>query len=134
MTFRWLFLLNLWRWWNWQFWLCVVVIILYYLGKIQTIQLEYINVNECLLQPACKAPSTATGFQIQCIYQVGNYCSFSFKGYSRMHNFHARGDAQSSPTLLWAHQCMCVNPWPWIIFFIFWLTMLFLLWGCWLQM
>jgi len=39
---------------------------LYYLGKIRTIQLEYTDAKECLLQAARKAPSSARGFRIQC--------------------------------------------------------------------
>ncbi|KAG6554271.1 hypothetical protein Mapa_004187 [Marchantia paleacea] len=39
---------------------------LYYLGRIRTIQLEYTDSKECLLQAARKAPSTARGFRIQC--------------------------------------------------------------------
>lgn len=39
---------------------------LYYLGRIRTIQLEYTDAKECLLQAARKAPSTARGFRIQC--------------------------------------------------------------------
>ncbi|KAG0594789.1 hypothetical protein M758_UG109800 [Ceratodon purpureus] len=39
---------------------------LYYLGKIRTIQLEYTDAKECLLQAARKAPTSARGFRIQC--------------------------------------------------------------------
>lgn len=39
---------------------------LYYLGKIRTIQLEYTDAKDCLLQAARKAPSSARGFRIQC--------------------------------------------------------------------
>ncbi|KAL2641872.1 hypothetical protein R1flu_009459 [Riccia fluitans] len=39
---------------------------LYYLGRIRTIQLEYTDAKECLLQASRKAPSTARGFRIQC--------------------------------------------------------------------
>lgn len=39
---------------------------LYYLGKIRTIQLEYTDAKECLLQAARKAPASARGFRIQC--------------------------------------------------------------------
>eukprot|EP00246_Nothoceros_aenigmaticus_P010561 TRINITY_DN27189_c0_g1_i1.p1 TRINITY_DN27189_c0_g1~~TRINITY_DN27189_c0_g1_i1.p1 ORF type:complete len:482 (-),score=105.50 TRINITY_DN27189_c0_g1_i1:255-1637(-) len=39
---------------------------LYYLGRIRTIQLEYTDAKECLLQAARKAPSSARGFLIQC--------------------------------------------------------------------
>ncbi|OAY77818.1 putative 26S proteasome non-ATPase regulatory subunit 3 [Ananas comosus] len=39
---------------------------LFYLGKIRTIQLEYTDAKESLLQAARKAPSTARGFLIQC--------------------------------------------------------------------
>ncbi|TKY57606.1 26S proteasome non-ATPase regulatory subunit 3-like A [Spatholobus suberectus] len=39
---------------------------LFYLGKIRTIQLEYTDAKESLLQAARKAPSAAWGFQIQC--------------------------------------------------------------------
>ncbi|CAL5063101.1 unnamed protein product [Urochloa decumbens] len=39
---------------------------LFYLGKIRTIQLEYTDAKESLLQAARKAPSTARGFRIQC--------------------------------------------------------------------
>ncbi|CAJ1972577.1 unnamed protein product [Sphenostylis stenocarpa] len=39
---------------------------LFYLGKIRTIQLEYTDAKESLLQAACKAPSAARGFRIQC--------------------------------------------------------------------
>ncbi|XWS25942.1 hypothetical protein CRYUN_Cryun27aG0110600 [Craigia yunnanensis] len=39
---------------------------LFYLGKIRTIQLEYTDVKESLLQAARKAPVAARGFQIQC--------------------------------------------------------------------
>ncbi|KAH8970509.1 hypothetical protein BDL97_02G091300 [Sphagnum fallax] len=39
---------------------------LYYLGRIRTIQLEYTDAKECLLQAARKAPSSARGFRIQC--------------------------------------------------------------------
>lgn len=39
---------------------------LFYLGKIQTIQLEYTDAKENLLQAARKAPVAARGFRIQC--------------------------------------------------------------------
>ncbi|KAK7376684.1 hypothetical protein VNO80_02098 [Phaseolus coccineus] len=39
---------------------------LFYLGKIRTIQLEYTDAKESLLQAARKAPSAARGFRIQC--------------------------------------------------------------------
>jgi hypothetical protein len=39
---------------------------LFYLGKIRTIQLEYTDAKESLLQAARKAPTTAHGFRIQC--------------------------------------------------------------------
>ncbi|GAB2300412.1 hypothetical protein Dimus_034455 [Dionaea muscipula] len=39
---------------------------LFYLGKIQTIQLEYTDAKENLLQAARKAPAAARGFRIQC--------------------------------------------------------------------
>ncbi|KAI5389211.1 hypothetical protein KIW84_074748 [Lathyrus oleraceus] len=39
---------------------------LFYLGKIQTIQLEYTDAKESLLQAARKTPVAAQGFQIQC--------------------------------------------------------------------
>lgn len=39
---------------------------LYYLGKIRTIQLEYTDAKDCLLQAARKAPASARGFRIQC--------------------------------------------------------------------
>ncbi|WOL16795.1 hypothetical protein Cni_G25583 [Canna indica] len=39
---------------------------LFYLGKIRTIQLEYTDAKESLLQSARKAPVAARGFQIQC--------------------------------------------------------------------
>ncbi|XP_072978847.1 probable 26S proteasome non-ATPase regulatory subunit 3 [Typha angustifolia] len=39
---------------------------LFYLGKIRTIQLEYTDAKESLLQAARKAPATAQGFRIQC--------------------------------------------------------------------
>ncbi|CAD6265008.1 unnamed protein product [Miscanthus lutarioriparius] len=39
---------------------------LFYLGKIRTIQLEYTDAKESLLQAARKAPTTARGFRIQC--------------------------------------------------------------------
>jgi hypothetical protein len=39
---------------------------LFYLGKIRTIQLEYTDAKESLLQVARKAPTTAHGFRIQC--------------------------------------------------------------------
>ncbi|KAK4275076.1 hypothetical protein QN277_018215 [Acacia crassicarpa] len=39
---------------------------LFYLGKIQTIQLEYTDAKESLLQAARKAPVAALGFRIQC--------------------------------------------------------------------
>ncbi|XP_072967299.1 probable 26S proteasome non-ATPase regulatory subunit 3 [Typha angustifolia] len=39
---------------------------LFYLGKIRTIQLEYTDAKESLLQAARKAPATARGFRIQC--------------------------------------------------------------------
>jgi 26S proteasome regulatory subunit N3 len=39
---------------------------LFYLGKIRTIQLEYTDAKESLLQAARKAPITARGFRIQC--------------------------------------------------------------------
>ncbi|AQK58996.1 26S proteasome non-ATPase regulatory subunit 3 [Zea mays] len=39
---------------------------LFYLGKIRTIQLEYTDAKESLLQAARKAPITACGFRIQC--------------------------------------------------------------------
>lgn len=39
---------------------------LYYLGKLRTIQLEYTDAKECLLQAARKAPTSARGFRIQC--------------------------------------------------------------------
>jgi 26S proteasome regulatory subunit N3 len=39
---------------------------LYYLGKIRTIQLEYTDAKECLLQATRKAPASARGFRIQC--------------------------------------------------------------------
>ncbi|KAL5185818.1 putative 26S proteasome non-ATPase regulatory subunit 3 [Glycine soja] len=39
---------------------------LFYLGKIRTIQLEYTDAKDLLLQAARKAPSAAQGFQIQC--------------------------------------------------------------------
>ncbi|KAH1214702.1 putative 26S proteasome non-ATPase regulatory subunit 3 [Glycine max] len=39
---------------------------LFYLGKIRTIQLEYTDAKESLLQAARKAPSAAQGFRIQC--------------------------------------------------------------------
>ncbi|KAJ3692821.1 hypothetical protein LUZ60_011916 [Juncus effusus] len=39
---------------------------LFYLGKIRTIQLEYTDAKESLLQAARKAPSTARGFRVQC--------------------------------------------------------------------
>ncbi|KAL5730696.1 hypothetical protein ACHQM5_003491 [Ranunculus cassubicifolius] len=39
---------------------------LFYLGKIQTIQLEYTDAKESLLQAARKAPVAALGFRVQC--------------------------------------------------------------------
>ncbi|KAK3129571.1 hypothetical protein QOZ80_6BG0481790 [Eleusine coracana subsp. coracana] len=39
---------------------------LFYLGKIRTIQLEYTDAKESLLQAARKAPTAALGFRIQC--------------------------------------------------------------------
>lgn len=39
---------------------------LFYIGKIQTIQLEYTDAKESLLQAARKAPVAARGFRIQC--------------------------------------------------------------------
>ncbi|GAB4828373.1 hypothetical protein Ancab_035371 [Ancistrocladus abbreviatus] len=39
---------------------------LFYLGKIRTIQLEYTDAKESLLQAARKAPVSARGFRIQC--------------------------------------------------------------------
>ncbi|KAG1359450.1 26S proteasome non-ATPase regulatory subunit 3 [Cocos nucifera] len=39
---------------------------LFYLGKIRTIQLEYTDAKESLLQAARKAPAGAHGFRIQC--------------------------------------------------------------------
>ncbi|CAO2817627.1 unnamed protein product [Amaranthus hypochondriacus] len=39
---------------------------LFYVGKIQTIQLEYTDAKESLLQAARKAPVAARGFRIQC--------------------------------------------------------------------
>jgi 26S proteasome regulatory subunit N3 len=39
---------------------------LYYLGRIRTIQLEYTDAKDCLLQAARKAPASARGFRIQC--------------------------------------------------------------------
>ncbi|XP_073045809.1 probable 26S proteasome non-ATPase regulatory subunit 3 [Primulina eburnea] len=39
---------------------------LFYLGKIRTIQLEYTDAKESLLQAARKAPRSAFGFRIQC--------------------------------------------------------------------
>ncbi|KAI4389992.1 hypothetical protein MLD38_002151 [Melastoma candidum] len=39
---------------------------LFYLGKIRTIQLEYTDAKEALLQAARKAPVSARGFRIQC--------------------------------------------------------------------
>ncbi|CAA0816803.1 26S proteasome non-ATPase regulatory subunit 3 homolog A [Striga hermonthica] len=39
---------------------------LFYLGKIRTIQLEYTDAKESLLQAARKAPASALGFRIQC--------------------------------------------------------------------
>ncbi|GLJ22636.1 hypothetical protein SUGI_0426030 [Cryptomeria japonica] len=39
---------------------------LYYLGRIRTIQLEYTDAKESLLQAARKAPVSARGFRIQC--------------------------------------------------------------------
>ncbi|PQQ17684.1 putative 26S proteasome non-ATPase regulatory subunit 3 isoform X2 [Prunus yedoensis var. nudiflora] len=39
---------------------------LFYLGKIRTIQLEYTDAKESLLQAARKAPFAAQGFRIQC--------------------------------------------------------------------
>ncbi|XP_051144482.1 probable 26S proteasome non-ATPase regulatory subunit 3 [Andrographis paniculata] len=40
---------------------------LFYLGRIRTIQLEYTDAKESLLQAARKAPASAAGFRIQCI-------------------------------------------------------------------
>ena len=57
---KWL-LSNLGALWPWQ--LCRY---LYYLGKIRTIQLEYTDAKDCLLQAARKAPASARGFRIQC--------------------------------------------------------------------
>ncbi|VFQ72321.1 unnamed protein product [Cuscuta campestris] len=39
---------------------------LFYLGKIRTIQLEYTDAKESLLQAARKAPMAALGFRVQC--------------------------------------------------------------------
>ncbi|XP_031130761.1 probable 26S proteasome non-ATPase regulatory subunit 3 [Ipomoea triloba] len=39
---------------------------LFYLGKIRTIQLEYTDAKESLLQAARKAPTAALGFRVQC--------------------------------------------------------------------
>ncbi|KAL2512496.1 26S proteasome non-ATPase regulatory subunit 3A [Abeliophyllum distichum] len=39
---------------------------LFYLGKIRTIQLEYTDAKESLLQAARKAPDAALGFRVQC--------------------------------------------------------------------
>ncbi|PPS07332.1 hypothetical protein GOBAR_AA13316 [Gossypium barbadense] len=39
---------------------------LFYLGKIRTIQLEYTDAKECLLQAARKAPIAALDFRVQC--------------------------------------------------------------------
>ncbi|KAG6410918.1 hypothetical protein SASPL_128991 [Salvia splendens] len=39
---------------------------LFYLGKIRTIQLEYTDAKESLLQAARKAPISALGFRVQC--------------------------------------------------------------------
>ncbi|CAN4107339.1 unnamed protein product [Withania somnifera] len=39
---------------------------LFYQGKIKTIQLEYTDAKDCLLQASQKGPTTAVGFQIQC--------------------------------------------------------------------
>ncbi|XP_049415663.1 probable 26S proteasome non-ATPase regulatory subunit 3 [Solanum stenotomum] len=39
---------------------------LFYQGKIKTIQLEYTDAKDCLLQAAQKGPTVAVGFKIQC--------------------------------------------------------------------
>ncbi|KAL2459983.1 26S proteasome non-ATPase regulatory subunit 3A [Abeliophyllum distichum] len=39
---------------------------LFYLGKIRTIQLEYTDAKDSLLQAARKAPTSALGFRVQC--------------------------------------------------------------------
>ncbi|XP_073039396.1 probable 26S proteasome non-ATPase regulatory subunit 3 [Primulina eburnea] len=39
---------------------------LFYLGKIRTIQLEYTDAKESLLQASRKAPASALGFRVQC--------------------------------------------------------------------
>lgn len=39
---------------------------MFYLGKIRTIQLEYTDAKESLLQAARKAPVAALGFRVQC--------------------------------------------------------------------
>lgn len=48
------------------FWLWQLCRYLYYLGRIRTIQLEYTDAKDCLLQAARKAPASARGFRIQC--------------------------------------------------------------------
>lgn len=70
---------NVWNFWHWfcpatewfnlPYMFALVVQLcryLYYLGKIRTIQLEYTDAKECLLQAARKAPASARGFRIQC--------------------------------------------------------------------
>ncbi|THG21548.1 hypothetical protein TEA_010917 [Camellia sinensis var. sinensis] len=44
----------------------VVLVIIYHSGKIRTIQLEYTDAKESLLQAARKAPVAALGFRVQC--------------------------------------------------------------------
>ncbi|GFZ00515.1 PAM domain (PCI/PINT associated module) protein [Actinidia rufa] len=46
--------------------MCVFCRYLFYLGKIRTIQLEYTDAKESLLQAARKAPVAALGFRLQC--------------------------------------------------------------------
>ncbi|KAE9448615.1 hypothetical protein C3L33_19486, partial [Rhododendron williamsianum] len=44
----------------------LVQVYLFYLGKIRTIQLEYTDAKESLLQASRKAPASALGFRVQC--------------------------------------------------------------------
>ncbi|KAG4168621.1 hypothetical protein ERO13_A12G036700v2 [Gossypium hirsutum] len=51
---------------HYNFYIVMFCRYLFYLGKIRTIQLEYTDAKECLLQAARKAPIAALDFRVQC--------------------------------------------------------------------
>ncbi|KAL0799847.1 hypothetical protein Bca101_055022 [Brassica carinata] len=77
---------------------------LFYLGKIRTIQLEYTDAKESLLQAARKAPIAALGFRIQC-NKWAILVRLLLGEIPERSVFMHEGDGEGSEALFRAYQC-----------------------------